>query len=82
MTDEAILERARDDCDGGGFYQINGVDQPCICSEPQTASHLSDEDREALAYLHEMVNTNTRACQTKQTRDALAVLERLLGDKP
>ncbi len=24
-----------DECDGGGFYQINGKDTPCVCSEPQ-----------------------------------------------
>jgi hypothetical protein len=28
-----------DDCDGRGYYFINGEPQPCICSEPQT-----DED--------------------------------------
>lgn len=40
MAVAALLKLAAsdicDECDGRGLYFIDGVKQPCICSEPQT----------------------------------------------
>jgi hypothetical protein len=44
-----------------------------------TMPALTDEERELLSVLRDMVDVNTKACRTRVTTAALAVLDRLIG---